>query len=107
MLLRLRLRALQRENRVLREALDWYACKVNWRRRGINPKGAPRKWKKSPAAFDRGARARVVIDLLEAKHAGPLRRLFRRLMRQQTAPLPPIHVPAPLASRELPTNPTE
>jgi hypothetical protein len=84
-----------RENAVMREALDWYAFKGNWRRRGVNPKGAPRKWEKSPAAHDRGARARVVIDLIDSPRPGPLRRLFERLMRKPAARV--ITTPAPLA----------
>jgi hypothetical protein len=51
-------RQLVRENEAMREALTWYAAKETWRRRGIHPKGAPRKqWRKSPAAFDRGSLA--------------------------------------------------
>lgn len=51
-------RRLLRENEAMRQALGWYAAKETWRRRGIHPKGAPRKqWRKSPAAFDRGSLA--------------------------------------------------
>lgn len=55
------LRRLKRENAILREALSWYANNANWRKRGTNPKGAPRTWQKSPTASDRGTRARIAI----------------------------------------------
>ena len=54
-------RRLERENALLREALDWYASSTNWRRRAAHTKGEPVKWVKSPAAFDRGARARFTL----------------------------------------------
>ena len=52
---------LQRENAFLLEQLGWYASSANWRRKGVNEKGEPRKWLKSPAAFDRGARAKFAV----------------------------------------------
>lgn len=49
-----------REIAELRDALDWYAQSTNWRRevRNVGPRV---KWIKSPAAFDRGARAKFVL----------------------------------------------
>lgn len=47
--------------RELERVLNWYADESHWRRRAINPKGSPRRWEKSPAAKDRGARARRVM----------------------------------------------
>lgn len=56
------LRRLRAENAAMRRALLWYATEENWRRRATHPKGAPKKhWKKSPAAFDRGALACRVL----------------------------------------------
>lgn len=54
---------LQRENAELRDALDWYAQSANWRRevRNVGPRV---KWIKSPAAFDRGARAKFTLAML-------------------------------------------
>lgn len=43
------------------EALRWYADEANWRRRRINAPGQPRQWAKSPAAGDRGMRARRAL----------------------------------------------
>jgi hypothetical protein len=57
---------LAHENAALREALGWYATSSNWRKKGTNAKGDPRKWIKSPAAFDRGARAKFVLSQLDA-----------------------------------------
>jgi hypothetical protein len=56
---------LQRENAELRDALDWYAQSSNWRREVRTVGGKRLKWVKSPAAFDRGARAKFVILTLE------------------------------------------
>lgn len=47
--------------RELERVLNWYADESHWRRRAINSKGSPRRWEKSPAAKDRGARARRVM----------------------------------------------
>lgn len=41
-------------------ALDWYAQSSNWRRE-VRVAGPHRNWVKSPAAFDRGARAKFVL----------------------------------------------
>lgn len=62
-------RQLLRENKAMREALLWYAAAETWRRKGIHPKGSPRKkWRKSPAAFDRGHLAnRVLTDIDESR----------------------------------------
>lgn len=62
-------RQLLRENKAMREALLWYAAADTWRRKGIHPKGAPRKkWQKSPAAYDRGHLAiRVLTDIDESR----------------------------------------
>lgn len=51
---------LQRENVELRDALGWYAEPSNHRRevRNVGPRV---NWVKSPAAFDRGARAKFVL----------------------------------------------
>jgi hypothetical protein len=57
---------LAHENAALRDALGWYATSSNWRKKGTNAKGEPRKWVKSPAAFDRGARAKFVLTQLNA-----------------------------------------
>lgn len=59
------LRRLRTENAAMRRALLWYATEENWRRRATHPKGAPKRhWKKSPAAFDRGALAcRVLAEV--------------------------------------------
>lgn len=54
------LESLVREVYVLREALDWYAQSSNWRRE-VRVAGPHRNWVKSPAAFDRGARAKFVL----------------------------------------------
>lgn len=59
-------RRLERENAILREALGWYASSTNWRRRAANAKGDPVKWVKSPAAFDRGARALFALTQADA-----------------------------------------
>lgn len=64
-------RRLQRENAALRDALGWYATSSNWRKKGTNAKGEPRKWIKSPAAFDRGARAKFVLSQVDAMRDGP------------------------------------
>jgi hypothetical protein len=54
------------ENAAMREALSWYAAQETWRRKGIHQKGAPRKkWRKSPAAFDRGHLAIRVLTKLD------------------------------------------
>lgn len=58
-------RRLERENALLREALGWYATSSNWRKKGTNARGEPRKWVKSPAAFDRGARAKFTLTQLQ------------------------------------------
>lgn len=59
-------RRLLRENAAMRQALLWYAAEETWRRKGIHQKGAPRKkWRKSPAAFDRGHLAIRVLTLLD------------------------------------------
>jgi hypothetical protein len=57
------IKRLRRENAALREALEWYADSANWRKRGTNAPGTtPRTWVKSPAAFDRGARAKFFLS---------------------------------------------
>jgi hypothetical protein len=61
---------LLRENAAMREALSWYAAQETWRRKGIHQKGAPRKkWRKSPAAFDRGHLAIRVLTQLDEPNA--------------------------------------
>lgn len=99
----LRLRQLLHENAALRDALHWYAVQEHWRRHGTNPKGAPRRWKKSVAAQDRGSRARAVLDRYPNAHAPGLRMLWLAFWSarraQQRRPASPIqrqlHVPAP------------
>jgi hypothetical protein len=59
------IKRLRRENALLRESLDWYASSVNWRRRAAHAKGESVKWIKSPAAFDRGARAKFTLTQLQ------------------------------------------
>lgn len=55
------LEAKDREIAELRDALGWYAQTSNWRRE-VRPVGGKRvQWVKSPAAFDRGARAKFVL----------------------------------------------
>jgi hypothetical protein len=66
-----RWRRLARENVVLREALGWYASSNNWRRRAAHAKGNPVKWIKSPASFDRGARAKFVLSQVDAMRDEP------------------------------------
>jgi hypothetical protein len=63
------IKRLRRENALLRESLDWYATSGNWRRRGAHAKGDPVKWIKSPAAFDRGARAKFTLTQIYATAA--------------------------------------
>ena len=76
-------RRLQMENAVMRSALLWYAAKETWRRKGIHQKGAPRKkWRKSPAAYDRGHGAIRALTQIDGKHVGKWS----------------VTVPAPLAS---------
>jgi hypothetical protein len=79
---------LQRENDFLREHLGWYANSANWRRKGVNGKGQPRKWLKSPAAFDRGARAKFALTQVSA--------LVPRMALWKAT------VPAPLARPAIP-----
>lgn len=63
-------RRLLRENAAMREALNWYAAQETWRRKGIHQKGAPRKkWRKSPAAFDRGHLAIRVLTTIDEPDA--------------------------------------
>ena len=62
---------LAHENAALREALGWYATSSNWRRRGAHAKGDPVKWVKSPAAFDRGSRAKFVLSQVDAMRDEP------------------------------------
>lgn len=59
-----RLDDLDRQNKELRDALNWYAQSSNWRREVRNA-GPRRNWKKSQAAGDRGARAKFVLMTLE------------------------------------------
>lgn len=86
------LRRLRTENAAMRRALLWYANKENWRRRATHPKGSPKKhWKKSPAAFDRGALACRV--LAEADNTPEQQRELEAVSSGQP------HVPQPPASR--------
>lgn len=55
---------LDRENKALREALNWYAQSSNWRREVRNV-GPHRNWTNSRAATDKGARAKFVLMTLE------------------------------------------
>lgn len=63
-----RMESLVREVHVLREALDWYAQSSNWRRE-VRVAGPHRNWIKSPAAFDRGARAKFVLMCASGRSA--------------------------------------
>lgn len=54
---RARIAELEGKVAVLATTLRWYADPANWQRRATHQKGEPLKWEKSPAAFDRGARA--------------------------------------------------
>jgi hypothetical protein len=87
---------LLRENVNMREALSFYAAAANWRRRAIHAKGMPKRWDKSPAAYDRGDRAIAAILAIENARArrGVLQQL-RNLFRRKPKPRQ-IHVPAPL-----------
>jgi hypothetical protein len=57
---------LARENAILRNALAWYADSSNWKRCAIQAAGEPRRWAKSAAAFDRGARALFALTQADA-----------------------------------------
>lgn len=57
------LEAKDREIADLREALGWYAQPSNWRRETRNV-GPRRHWTNSPAAFDRGSRAKFTLLML-------------------------------------------
>jgi hypothetical protein len=59
------IKRLRRQNAALRDALEWYANSTTWRRTATNVRGEPRQWIKSPAAFDRGARAKFVLTQLD------------------------------------------
>lgn len=62
---------LLRENEAMRQALLWYSVDETWRRKGVHQKGAVRKkWKKSPAAFDRGRLANHVLTLVNEPKSG-------------------------------------
>lgn len=82
------IKRLRRENAAMREALLWYAAQETWRRKGIHQKGAPRKkWRKSPAAFDRGHLAiRVLTELDDQRE--------------------PVAVPAPIRTHLTPAEAT-
>jgi hypothetical protein len=67
---RKRQQRLQRENDALRNALEWYASSANWRKQSQRVDGQPRTWIKSPAAFDRGARAKFILTQLAALNVG-------------------------------------
>jgi len=63
-------RRLLRENEAMRQALLWYSVEETWRRKGVHQKGAPhKKWRKSPAAFDRGHLANRVLTLIDEPKA--------------------------------------
>lgn len=68
---RKRIAELQRQVSVMRSALLWYATEENWRRKGIHPKGARKKWRKSSAAFDRGAVASRALAVVDGSMAPP------------------------------------
>lgn len=95
---RRRLRQLQHENDVLREALGFYAAVRHWQRRGANAKGEPRSWIKPRATVDRGAKARLVLLALQPRAARPMAHRFRGLFRAAPKPAPRPTVPAPRAT---------
>lgn len=76
------------ERQRLVDALRWYANDANWQRLGVNPKGARRQWVKSPAAHDRGERARTALEFAGVIDPAP-RAHYLQLQRPT--------VPAPLA----------
>ena len=67
---RRRIRQLEAEVKVLRDALDWYAVNDNWRRRSTHAKGTPVRWEMSPAQRDHGGRARAATLQADAIRAG-------------------------------------
>lgn len=62
--LQARLDALEAENAVLRDALDFYASSSNWRRE-VRNLGPRKTWIKSKAAFDKGTKAKFTLMTLE------------------------------------------
>lgn len=86
------LRRLRAENAAMRHALLWYATEENWRRRATHPRGAPKKhWKKSPAAFDRGALACRVLATADNTPEQ------KRELEAASAGLPFVPQPAPMS----------
>lgn len=81
------IKRLRRHNAAMREALAWYADSDNWRRSAINAKGDPLKWIKSPAAFDRGARAKFILSQTEATLVAAPRAGVRMTMDAMEPPL--------------------
>lgn len=76
MFARRRIRQLEAEAKVLREAVDWYAVNDNWKRRGIHPRGTPVRWEMSPAQKDHGGRAREAQVKADAIRRGPFAQLL-------------------------------
>jgi hypothetical protein len=86
------IKRLRRQNAALREALEWYADSANWRKRGTNAPGTtPRTWIKSPAAFDRGARAKFFLTQTDVAARAPQAGV-RTLLRVMNPPTAPVHV---------------
>ena len=73
---RQRIRRLQSEIKVLREAVDWYAVNDNWKRRGIHPKGTPVRFEMSPAQKDHGGRARAAQVQADRIRRGAIGRIL-------------------------------
>jgi hypothetical protein len=95
------IKRLRRENAALRDALGWYAESANWRRSATNKPGEARQWIKSPASFDRGARAKFVLATLAAPL---LRQVWKFDITPEAKSGAAITISPPLASGESTTT---
>lgn len=95
---------LLREIAFLRSELDWYASAHNWRKTMISAKGEPKQFAKSPAAFDRGARAKFILSQLTPIEHRSFRQALRRAALRMFGPAtheitPTVPAPRPRANR--------
>lgn len=94
---------LARENALLREALAWYADTANWQRHASNAPGEPRRWVKSAAAFDRGARALFALTQADA----PARAAWSVPIVRQSSPGPSARIDLERIACEGATPPSD
>jgi hypothetical protein len=77
---------------ILREALEWYANREVYRRRGKHPEGSPVRFDLAPIVPDKGARARRALNKVDVIRWNSLPRRLSVALAARLHRMPPPDV---------------